>query len=83
MREFNFRPVPHNPFSPDLTLSEFCLFCTAMARLRERSFQDAGEHMEVIGNVTGSIRPTELDAVFRNWEDRLQRCIELGGENVD
>jgi hypothetical protein len=33
--------------------------------------------------VTGSIRSIELDAVFRNWEDRLRRHIELDEEYVD
>jgi hypothetical protein len=80
MKEFFCQPVPHPPFSSDLAPSDFYLFVTF---LRRRSFQDAGELMEAINNVTGSIRPTELNAGFGNWEDRLRRCIELGREYVD
>jgi hypothetical protein len=75
--------VPHPPFSPASTLFDFYLFSTIKGKLRRRSSQGAGELIEGIGDVTGSIRPTELDGVLRNWKDQLQRRIELGGKYID
>jgi hypothetical protein len=83
MKKFSFRPVPHSPFSLDLAPSDFCLFGTIKRRVRDRQFHAVGELMEAIGDVPGSIRPNELEAVFRNWKDQLAKRIELDREHVD
>jgi hypothetical protein len=72
-----------SPFSRDFGPPDFYLFGTIKRKLIERNFQGTGDLVEGISDVTSSIRPTELDGLLRNWEDRLRRCIEMNGEYVD
>jgi hypothetical protein len=74
MKEFNFRPVLHPQF---LSLR----YNEGKAEMGNASRRSGT--LEAISEVTDSIRSIELDAVFRNWEDRLRRWIELDGEDVD
>jgi hypothetical protein len=82
-KHLKFSTGPHPLFSPDLALFDFYLFGTITGRLRGRTFQEARELLETISEVSRSIRFIELQAVFRNWEDRLRRCIELDGEYMN
>jgi hypothetical protein len=48
LKEFDFQPAPHPPFSLDLAPADFYLFDTIKGKLRGRSFQDADELMDAI-----------------------------------
>jgi hypothetical protein len=76
-KEFIFQPALH---PPDLARSDFHFLGRIKKTLRWRSFHDTGEPMEAFRDVTPFIRLPELDAVFRNWEDRLRKAIEFVGE---
>jgi transposase len=71
MKDFNFHAVPYPAFSLDLALSDFYLSGIIKRRLRGRSFQDTDELVEAVSEESSFIRPSELHAVFQNWEDRL------------
>jgi hypothetical protein len=50
--------------------------------LEGRKFDNAGDLLDAVIEITGSIPRSQLQAVFLNWEERLQKSIELEGEYV-
>jgi hypothetical protein len=81
--DFILLPVPHPAFSSDLAPSDFDLFGTIKGKWTRGSFQDAGEPVGPVRDVATFIRPSELDAGFRNRDERLGRCLESLGEYAD
>jgi hypothetical protein len=66
VKYFNFHPVPHPAFSPDLARSDFYPLGTIKRRLRRRNLQEPDELDEAFGEGTSFIRRSELHAAFRN-----------------
>jgi hypothetical protein len=69
VKDFNCRPAPHQAFSTELARPCFYRYGTIKGRLIGRSFRDAAEPMADVKDVNSFIRPSELNAVFRNSED--------------
>jgi hypothetical protein len=70
MRDFLFQST--SPFILiESIVIEFPFSATIYRRLRGRSFEHAGEFVEAVREAASLIRHSELDIVFRNWEDRL------------
>jgi hypothetical protein len=51
--------------------------------LKGKKFASAEEILDEICWILDAIRREKLNAVFDNWERRLQRCITMNGEYVD
>jgi hypothetical protein len=66
MKNLTFQLLPDLTFSPDSALSGFYLFGTIKGMMRKGSFQDAEERVKDVRKVASFIRPSELNAVFRN-----------------
>jgi hypothetical protein len=74
---------PHPAFSPDLAPSDFFLFGALKGRLAGCTFASADELIEAIREITGVIPRAQLEKVFLEWEERLQRCISLNDPYVE
>jgi hypothetical protein len=75
--------APHPPYSPDLAPSDFYLFGKVKNLLTGKKFASADEILDEICQILAAIGREELNAVFDNWERRLQRCITMNGEYVE
>jgi len=75
--------LPHPPYSPDLSPSDFFLFGYLKEKLKGRHFPE-GEGLEaaIIEEMT-EIGKEMMQSVMENWKKRLIRVIELRGEYYD
>jgi histone-lysine N-methyltransferase SETMAR len=82
-KKFRFKSVPHPPFSPDLAPSDFYLFGTIKGKRQGKKFATPDDLVSEVISIVAFISRTELAKAFDEWERRLKRCIELGGDYVD
>jgi histone-lysine N-methyltransferase SETMAR len=75
--------APHPAYSPDLAPSDFYLFGYVKQLLAGQEFPDGEALVGAINAILEGIEKVTLQRVFLEWMERLQRCIEIGGEYVD
>jgi histone-lysine N-methyltransferase SETMAR len=72
--------LPQPPYSPDLAPCDFFLFGYLKSRMRGFHFQDSDSMLvkanEIIASIPNSMRLT----VFRDWIERLETVVRIGGE---
>lgn len=83
MENNRLKNAPHPPYSPDLAPSDFYLFCKLKSQMIGMEFTSEDELIQWIIGQFSSIPQAELEAVFAEWERRLERCIECDGEYVE
>jgi hypothetical protein len=66
------KSAPQHPYSPDLGLSDFCLFGNVKQCLAGLSFEDADQLFAAVEGVREGIEKVTLQAVFLEWMDRLR-----------
>jgi hypothetical protein len=72
------RIAPHPPYpsySPDLAPSDFILFGNLKNRLQGQQFGSAYELLSGVRNSLDEISVETLEVIFREWINRLDRCI--------
>jgi hypothetical protein len=74
---------PHPDFSPDLAPSDFFLSGALKGQLAGWTFASADELVEAIHEITSAIPRAQLEKVFLEWGERLQRWISLNGAYVE
>ena len=75
----NMPPVPHLPYSPNLTPSDFFLFPWMKKSPQRKSFADVEEVKQKTEAVKG-IKIEKFKNCFEQWKKRLDRCIVSNGE---
>jgi hypothetical protein len=75
--------APHPPYSPDLAPSDFYLFGYVNHCLAGAFFADAGQLLEAVKTILIAIQKMTLEAVFLEWMERLQKCIDTSGEYTE
>jgi hypothetical protein len=81
--ENRIKTSPHLAFSPDLGPSDFFLFGAPKGQLSGRTFESPDELVEAIREIASTIPWTTLETVFLEWEERLERCININSGHVD
>jgi hypothetical protein len=74
--------APPSPYSPDLALSDCCLFGYLKDRLQGQHFEDGDQLFDAIMSLTETIEKATLQRVFFEWMERLRRYIDTNGEYV-
>jgi histone-lysine N-methyltransferase SETMAR len=74
---------PHPPYSPDLAPSDFYLFGYVKGCLAGNAFADADELLDAVQRILEGIEKATLQAVFLEWMERLEKCIDTNGEYVE
>jgi hypothetical protein len=74
--------APHPAYSPDPAPSDFFLFGSVKRKLMGYRAESESEFLVRIGVILGEIPREVLNAVFFEWMDRLQKCIETNGDDV-
>lgn len=73
---------PFSTYSPDLSPSDFYLFGKLIKKFKGVMFESEEELEDAIRNEFSKIAKEELKSAFNCWIERLQRCIEIGGDYI-
>ena len=76
------KQAPHPPYSPDLAPSDFFLFGYVKGKLMGYHADTLSELLVRIRVILSEISRETLNAVFLEWMERLQKCIDTNGEYV-
>jgi len=72
--------MSHSSYSPDLTPCDYFLFPRIKKELGGRKFDNVKSLAGAVQAVSDSIPKDEYYKAFQSWQERLKRCIEVGGE---
>jgi hypothetical protein len=76
------KQAPHPPYLRDLAPSDFFLFGYARRKLMGDHAESPSELLIAIRIILSEIPRGTLNAVFLEWMERLQKCIDTNGEYV-
>jgi hypothetical protein len=76
------KQAPHSPISPDLAPSDFFLFGYVKEKLLGYRAETPSELLVRIRVILAEIQRETLNAVFLEWMERLQKCVQVDGEYV-
>jgi hypothetical protein len=76
------KQAPRPPYSPDLAPSDFFLFGYVKGRLMEYRAETPSELLVRIRVILVEIPRETLNAVFLEWMERLQKCVQVDSECV-
>jgi hypothetical protein len=74
--------APHPPSSPDLAPLDFFLFGYVKRQLMGYRVESEAELLLRIRVILAEVPRDVLNAVFSEWMDRPQKCIESNGDYV-
>jgi hypothetical protein len=69
----------HPPYSPDISPSDFYLFGKVKEALIGQEIPDEVGLLDAVTEILGGISGAELQAVFQDWIERVQKVIEADG----
>ena len=72
----------HPPYSPDLATSDFWLFGALDNMKIDQSFDSPEDILDWIQEKFDTFSKGVIKSVFEDWERRLHRCIECGGDYI-
>jgi histone-lysine N-methyltransferase SETMAR len=76
------KTIPHPPYLPDLAPAEFFLFPRVKYKLAgqtltQESFKNSWE------GVVRTIPKDNFTATFRQWMERCEKCVRIGGNYLE
>jgi hypothetical protein len=74
--------LPNPPYSPDTSPSDFYRFGKVKGALIGQQIPDEIGLRDAVIEILNSISCDELQAVFRNWIERVQSGIDADGGHV-
>lgn len=72
--------MEHPPYSPDLAPCDFWLFRKLKKNLRGKRFELESEIDLAVQEFFNSIPKEDWRGVFTKWQERMERCIQAGGD---
>lgn len=72
--------MEHPPYSPDLAPCDYWLFPGLKRNMRGRRFSSDQEIEDAIMSYFESIEKKAWLEVFSKWKERMERCIDAGGD---
>jgi hypothetical protein len=76
------KQAPHSPYSPDLAPSDFFPFGWGKRKLMGYRAENPSELRVRIRVILAEIPRETLNAVFLEWMERLQKCVQVDDECV-
>jgi hypothetical protein len=76
------KQAPHPPYSPDLAPSDFFLLGYLKGKLMRYCAETPSQLLVRIRVILAKIPRETLNAVFLEWMERLQKCVQADGEYV-
>jgi histone-lysine N-methyltransferase SETMAR len=72
--------LPHPPYSPDISPSDFYLFGKVKRELIGREIPEDRDLLEAVIEILNGISTDELQRVFRSWIERVEKVIAAEGD---
>jgi hypothetical protein len=76
------KQAPDPLYSPDLTPLGFFLFGSVKGKLMGYRAETPSELLVCIRVILSEIPRETLNAVFLEWVERLQKCVQVDGEYI-
>jgi hypothetical protein len=76
------KQAPHSPYSPDLAPSDFFLCGYVKGKRMVFHAETPSDLLVRIWVILTEIPRETLNAVFLEWMERLQNCVQVDGEYV-
>ena len=83
MAQKGIKTLFHASYSPDLAPCDFWLFPQLKKRLMGRRFDSDEEVKRAVEGILKELSENGLDFVFKQWELRLKKCVEMEGDFVE
>ena len=80
LQEKGLHLLPHAPYSPDLAPCDFWLFPRVKALIAGKPFARIQDLAKAVHSALATIPQEEYRRAFQKWLERMQRCIDAGGE---
>jgi hypothetical protein len=80
MNIHEFRPALHPPYSQDIVPYDFALFNHVKMALQRLVFKSVKKFFDGVTSIVATIQLDTLLAIFHEWMDRFQACIDDGGD---
>jgi hypothetical protein len=77
LKEFIWRPVPHRPFSVNLVASDCRPLDAIKGKIAGPKFGSAEQFVSEVTDIASFISQITSTDVFRELEQRLQKCIDM------
>lgn len=79
LRELHINPIPHPPYSPDLSPSDFYLFSALKASFKDKNFTNDDELITHVTEWSSNKDQEFYRKAFMELPSRWQRCIDAEG----
>ena len=83
MTSLKFTVVPHPPYSPDLSQSDFWLFPKLKETLKGQHFSSDAEVGAAVRKWISSQPETFFMDGMNKWIERLKKCVAVNGDCVE
>jgi hypothetical protein len=83
MEENNLRGAPHPRFSLDMAPSDFFLSRDIKGKLQGTEFTEKDDLLVEIRETLNGMPGKVLKAIFIEWENPVQTCLNQGGEHLE
>ena len=80
LTKLGIKEVPHPPYSPDLTLCDFCLFPMLKEKHRGCRYEIAEEMKEAVTKVIDTLKKEDFHGAFQKVLEWYNKCIAAGGD---
>ena len=80
LKEKKVKLMEHPPYSPDLAPCDFFLFPKLKKKLRGQVFKDENKIEKEIMKFFNGLKKTDWYSAFNMWKQRMQKCIDNGGD---
>jgi hypothetical protein len=74
------RPALHSLYSPDIVTYDFALFNHVKMTLQRSVFKSVEKFFDGVTSIVAAIQLNTLLAIFHEWMDRFQACIDEDGD---
>ena len=80
LEQQNVEILDHPPYSPDLSPNDFFTFPKIKKKLRGQRFQTSKEAVQAYESAILTTPTSEWNKCFKNWFERMEKCIKYRGE---
>jgi hypothetical protein len=79
----NLKRMPHQVHCCDLSPCQFFLFGYLKDILVDKRYATPEELFSDVGTIISEIPSEIISRVFLTWQERLQKCIDMGGNYIE